>query len=96
LSVFPVVEFVFFLVGDPVFAADAFAGKGSFAVGDIEDATALDAARLGDLRAVECGSEGGKSAFGTFQKTHEQFLLTKWCVALFFGVFERVIRRRWL
>jgi hypothetical protein len=75
--VFPVEFFFLVLVGNPKFAAGAFTGEGLIPVSDFEDTAALDAASFGDLGAVERGSEGGKSIFGTFQKTHEEVLLAK-------------------
>jgi hypothetical protein len=92
-SVFPVERFLFFVfVGNPVFAANAFAGERFFLVGDFKDATALNAARFGKLGAVERGNEGGKSAFWTFQKTHEEVLRAQGVRCFYLAVFERVIR----
>jgi hypothetical protein len=95
-SIFAIeIRFFLVLVRNPVFAADALAGQGFLVIRYVEHATALNAAELGKLGAVERGSEGGKSAFGTFQKTHEAFLLSN-VVSRFLAVFERVIRYRWL
>ncbi len=69
--IFPVVEFVFFLVRDPIRTADAFAREIGFpGIGDFQQAATLNTAWFGHMGAVRRGGEAGKSAFGGFQKAH--------------------------